>query len=76
MTYPVYNFFNRAKGTIYISNKIEEKKKISEKFVIVGEELYGIDTDDIGNLEDLVRLIFIDRECGNPKEVDLWWRAY
>ena len=32
--------------------------------VIVGEELGGTDTDDIGNLGDLPKLVFIDEECG------------
>ena len=33
--------------------------------VIVGEELGGTDTDDIGNLGDLPKFVFIDEECGN-----------
>ena len=33
--------------------------------VIVGEELGGTNTDNIGNLGDLPRLVFIDEECGN-----------
>ena len=37
----------------------------TEKNVIVGEELNCIDIDDIGNLEDSPRLVFIDEECGN-----------
>ena len=36
-----------------------------EKNVIVEEELDCIDIDDIGNLEDSPRLVFIDEECGN-----------
>ena len=35
------------------------------KNVIVEEELDCIDIDDIGNLEDSPRLVFIDEECGN-----------
>ena len=31
------------------------------------EELDGIDTDDIGNLEDLLRIVFTHEECGNLK---------
>ena len=34
--------------------------------MIAKEKLDGIDIDDIGNLEDLLRLVFI-RECGNLK---------
>ena len=37
----------------------------TEKNVIVGEELNCIDIDDIGNLEDSPRLVFINEECGN-----------
>ena len=35
------------------------------KNVIVEEELDCIDIDDIGNLEDSPRLVFINEECGN-----------
>ena len=31
--------------------------------MIVKEELDGIDVDDIGNLEDLLRIAFIHEEC-------------
>ena len=41
--------------------------KISEKNVIVKKEIDGIDIDDIGNLEDLLRTVFIHEECGNLK---------
>ena len=41
----------------------------SEKIVIVEEELDGIDRNDNGKLEDLLRLVLINEECGNPKEV-------
>ena len=34
--------------------------------MIAKEKLDGIDIDDIGNLEDLLRIVFI-RECGNLK---------
>ena len=33
--------------------------------MIVKEELDGIDIDVIGNLEDLLRIVFIREECGN-----------
>ena len=42
-----------------------KKSNSSEKNVIVGEELNCIDIDDIGNLEDSPRLVFINEECGN-----------
>ena len=35
--------------------------------MIVKEELDGIDIDDIGNLEDLLRIVFIHEEWGNLK---------
>ena len=35
--------------------------------MIVKEELEGIDLDDIGNLEDLPRIVFIHEEWGNLK---------
>ena len=34
---------------------------------MVKEELDGIDIDDIRNLEDLLRIVFIHEECGNLK---------
>ena len=33
--------------------------------MILKEELDGIDTDDIGNLEDLQRIVFIHEVCCN-----------
>ena len=35
--------------------------------MIVKEELDCIDIDDIGNLEDLLRIVFLHREFGNLK---------
>ena len=35
--------------------------------MIIKEELDGIDKDDIGNLEDLLRIVFIHEECWNLK---------
>ena len=46
------------------------------KVVIDEEELDDIVIDDIGNLDDLPRLVFIDEECGKSKGIDWWWRAY
>ena len=37
-----------------------EEDHTSEKIFIVEEELNGIDIDDIGNFEDLPRLVFIN----------------
>ena len=33
--------------------------------MIVKEELDSTDKDDTGNLEDLLRIVFIHEECGN-----------
>ena len=46
-----------------------EKGKPSEKFILVEQELYGIDRDDFVNLDDLLRLLLINGECRNPKVV-------
>ena len=35
--------------------------------MIVKEELDGIDIDDIGNLDDLLRIVFIDEDVGIVK---------
>ena len=44
---------------------------------IVEEKLDDIDINDIRNLEDLPRLVFIHEECEYPKIVNWWWwRAY
>ena len=40
-----------------------EEDNPSEKLVMVEERLDGMDIDDIGNLEDSPRLVFIDEEC-------------
>ena len=42
-----------------------EEDKSSEKNVIVEQVLDGIDIDDIGNLEDSSRPVFINEECEN-----------
>ena len=58
----MFYFSNIIFKNITVSLK---KSKSSEKIVIVEEELDCIDTDDIGNLEDSPRLVFINEECGN-----------
>ena len=53
-------------STIFKNITVSLKKSNSpEKNVIVEEELDCIDIDDIGNLEDSPRLVFIDEECWN-----------
>ena len=42
-----------------------EENNPSEKNVT--EELDCIDIDDIGNLEDLLRIVFVHKECWNLK---------
>ena len=42
-----------------------KKATLREKNVIVEKELDCIDINDIGNLEDSPRLVFIDAECRN-----------
>ena len=56
--------------------RFRQKSSSSEKNVIVEEELDCIDIDDIGNLEDSPRLVFIDEECRNlivVNEVESFW---
>ena len=50
---------------LFSKNGFVKKSNPSEKNVIVEEELDCIDIDDIGNLEDSPRLVFIDEDCGN-----------
>ena len=44
---------------------IEEKDNLSEKVIIAEEELDCVDMDGIGNVENLPRLVLIDKECEN-----------
>ena len=46
---------------------IEKEDKPSKTFVILEEELDGLDTDYIGNFKDLLRLLFINEKYGNLK---------
>ena len=48
-----------------------EEDHCPEKFVIVDEELDGIDINDTENLDDLPRFVFIDEEYGNLKVVNV-----
>ena len=52
----------------YFQTKITvsfKKTTLQKNFVIVEEELDGIDIDEAGNLEDSPRFAFIDEECEN-----------
>ena len=51
-------FFSKYYGFV-------KKNHSSKKEVIFEKKLDCIDRDDIGNLEDSSRLVFIDEECGN-----------
>ena len=42
-----------------------KKATLQKHFVMVEEELDGVDTDDIRNLKDSPRFVFIDGECEN-----------
>ena len=42
-----------------------KKATFPKKVVLAEQELDGTDIDDIGNLENSPRLVFIDEECGN-----------
>ena len=42
-----------------------KKVTLQKNFVIFDKELDSIDTDDIGNLEDSPRFVFIDEKCEN-----------
>ena len=44
---------------------ISLKKQPFRRNAIVEEELHFIDIDEIENLEDPLRLVLIDEECGN-----------
>ena len=66
-TFADIDFFYFASFIFKENQVIVEEDNPSEKNVIVTEELDGIDIDDIGNLEDLLRIVFIHEECGNLK---------
>ena len=51
-------FFQKSWGSKYVYNKIVETI-CSQKVVM------GIDIDNIGDLEDLLKLVFISEKCGN-----------
>ena len=57
------NFFDRAKETNMYQTKSLRLR--SQKVVIFDVEMDGIDTDDTGNLEDLLRVVFINEARGN-----------
>ena len=54
--------FSTKKNHVFI-----EEGNPPEKVVMTEEKLDGIDIDDLGNLENSRRLVFIDEECGDLK---------
>ena len=53
---------------IFKQNQVfNEEDNPSQKVVLVEEELNDIDINDIGNLEGLPRLVFINGKCWNLK---------
>ena len=55
---------------VLFSKKIRlllKRTTLQKFFLIAKEELVGIDIEDIGNLEDLLKIVFIHEECGNLK---------
>ena len=46
---------------------IKKEDKPSETFLILEEELDGLDIDYIGDFKDLLRLVFINEKYGNLK---------
>ena len=62
------DFFHLSSSIFNEIHVLIEEGNPSEKIVIVEDELDGIDGDDIWNLKDLLRLVLINEECGNPIE--------
>ena len=65
------SFANNETFKFYFRRKsrFHWKRNPSNKVDTIEEELDGIDIYGIGNLMDLLRLIFIDEECGNLQVV-------
>ena len=57
-------------ASFILNHSFIEEDNTSEKVVIIEEELNCVDIDDIGNLENLRKFVFTDKECGNLKEVN------
>ena len=52
-----------------ISFLLTKNTTLQEKVIIAEKELDWVDVEDIGNVEDLLRLMFLDEECENLKVV-------
>ena len=68
-TFADIGFFNVSSFIFKENQVLIEEDNLSEKIALVEEKVDGIDIDDIVNLEDLLRLMLINEECGNPKVV-------
>ena len=64
-TFTEFDLFHFSSFFFQKTGAFIEEDNPSEKNVIVEEGLDGIDIDDIGNLEDSPKLVFIDEECEN-----------
>ena len=60
-----FSSFILKKNTILL-----KKKTIQKKIIIVEAELNRVNIDDIRNLEDLPRFVFIDEEYRNLRVVN------
>ena len=69
-TFTEFDLFHFSSFFFQKTGAFIEEDNPSEKNVIVEEGLDGIDIDDIGNLEDSPKLVFIDEECENLIVVD------
>ena len=65
-----YKFFDRAKEANMYEIKSWRVLNVHKSCYSWGKIWY-IDIDDIGKLEDLLRLVFIDKECGNLLKLSL-----
>ena len=63
----ISGFYHVSSFMFKENHALIKKDNPSENFVIVEEELDGIGRDDIGNFVDLLRMVLISVECGNPE---------
>ena len=63
----ISGFYHVSSFIFKENHALIKKDNPSENFVIVEKELDGIGRDDIGNFVDLLRMVFISVECGNPE---------
>ena len=56
-------FLNFLSSFIFQENHIVEENNPAKKKKNITEDLDGIDIDNIGNLEDLLRTVLVHEEC-------------